>query len=91
MGRVFNKGLDEDDQKEGLLKRLKDIEDKSEEQLKAFKGKTGLKSQIDLFDKDCGFKNFKTLEKLINNKVMTDGKKLLMGLKIKYCHFLRLV
>ena len=52
MGRVFNKGLDEDDQKEGLLKRLKDIEDKSEEQLKAFKGKTGLKSQIDLFDKE---------------------------------------
>ena len=35
MGKVFNKGLDKDDQKEGLFKRLKNIEDKNEEQLKA--------------------------------------------------------
>ena len=34
LGKVFNKGLDESDQKEGLLKRLKNIEDKNEEQLK---------------------------------------------------------
>ena len=34
MGKVFNKGLDKDDQKEGLFKRLKNIEDKNEEQLK---------------------------------------------------------
>ena len=26
LGKLFNKGLDEDDQKEGLLKRLKNIE-----------------------------------------------------------------
>ena len=35
LGKVFTKGLDKDDQKEGLLKRLKNIEDKNEEQLKA--------------------------------------------------------
>ena len=34
LGKVFNKGLNEDDKKEGLFKRLKDIEDKNEELLK---------------------------------------------------------
>ena len=34
LGKIFNKGLDKDDQKEGLFKRLKNIEDKNEEQLK---------------------------------------------------------
>ena len=33
LGKVFNKGLDESDKKEGLLKRLKNIEGKDEEQL----------------------------------------------------------
>ena len=32
---MFNKGLDEDDKKEGLFKRLKSTEDKNEKQLKA--------------------------------------------------------
>ena len=27
LGKIFNKGLDEDDQKEGLLKRLENIKD----------------------------------------------------------------
>ena len=36
MGKVFNKGLNkDDDKKEGLLKRLKNIEGNNEEQLKA--------------------------------------------------------
>ena len=36
LGKIFNKGLDEEeeDKKEGILKRLKNIEDKNEEQLK---------------------------------------------------------
>ena len=34
MGKIFNKGLSEDDKKEGLFNRLKNIEDKKEEQLK---------------------------------------------------------
>ena len=37
MGEIFNKGLSEDDQKEGFFKRLKNIEDKNEEQLKLLK------------------------------------------------------
>ena len=52
MGKVFNKGSDKDGEKEGLLKRLKNIEDKNQEQLKAIKGKTGLKAQIDLFEEE---------------------------------------
>ena len=34
LGKIFNKGLHKDDQKEGLFKRLKNIEDKSEDQSK---------------------------------------------------------
>ena len=34
LGKIFNKGLDKDDQKQGLFKRLKNIEDKNEDQLK---------------------------------------------------------
>ena len=30
MCKIFNKGLSEDDKKEGILKRLKNIEDKNE-------------------------------------------------------------
>ena len=37
MGKIFNKGLSKDDQKEGFFKRLKNIEDKNEAQLKAVK------------------------------------------------------
>ena len=31
LGKIFNKGLKEDDKKEGLFKRLENIEDKNEE------------------------------------------------------------
>ena len=34
LGKIFNKGLNKDDQKEGFFKRLKNIEDKNEKQLK---------------------------------------------------------
>ena len=31
LGKIFTKGLDKDDGEEGLLKRLRNIEDKNEE------------------------------------------------------------
>ena len=37
LGKVFNKGLDESDKKEVLLKRLKNIEGKNKDQLDAIK------------------------------------------------------
>ena len=48
MGQVFNKGLDVNERQEGLFKRLKNIEDKTDNQLKAIEsqknGQSGLKS-----------------------------------------------
>ena len=35
MGKIFDKRLSEEDKKEGLFKRIKNIEGKNEEQLKA--------------------------------------------------------
>ena len=52
LSKFFNKRLKEEHKKEGLLKRLKNIEDKNEEQLKIIGKKTNIKSQIDLFDED---------------------------------------
>ena len=40
LGKTFNKGLKEEEKKEGLLNRLKIIEDKNEEPLRAVKNKT---------------------------------------------------
>ena len=34
LGKIFNKGLSEDDKKEGLFKRLENIKDKNEDQNK---------------------------------------------------------
>ena len=36
--KVFNKGLNEDDKKEGFFKRLENMKDKNEELLDAFSG-----------------------------------------------------
>ena len=36
LGKIFNKGLDEEDKKEGLFKRLENIKEKNEELLNAF-------------------------------------------------------
>ena len=40
LGKVFTKGLNKDDKKEGLFKRLKNIEDRNEELLKITKNNT---------------------------------------------------
>ena len=36
LGKIFNKGLSEEDKKEGILKRLKNIKDKHNEPLNTF-------------------------------------------------------
>ena len=46
LGKVFNKGLDESDKKEGLLKRFKNIEGKNEQKLKAIKDQGEKQLQI---------------------------------------------
>ena len=37
LGQVFNRGLEKDEKQEGLLKRLKNIEDKTDNQLDLIK------------------------------------------------------
>ena len=41
LGKIFNKGLSEEDKKEGLFKRLKNIEGKNEQQLHLIKDQGG--------------------------------------------------
>ena len=51
MGKVFNKGLSKDDNKEGLLKRLKNIEDNSEKPLEVKNNtKENIKEVTDFVD-----------------------------------------
>ena len=50
LGKIFNKGLDHSDQKEGLLKRLKKIEDKNEELLKAKNKTENIREVTDFVD-----------------------------------------
>ena len=56
LGKVFNKGLEKEDKKQELLKRLKNIEDTNEEQLQMIKNKDSkdlsIKSVTNIFDKD---------------------------------------
>ena len=70
MGKLFTKGLDKSDQKEGLLKRLKNIEDKNEELLKAKNKIENTKEVTDYADaKDA---NFRKLEIKSGNNVDYD-------------------
>ena len=59
LGKVFIKGLNESDKKEGLLKRLENIEGKDEEQLKAIKnqGEKQLQILAKIKNKAVDFKN----------------------------------
>ena len=56
LGNIFNNGLDKDDQKEGLFKRLKDIEDKNKEQLELF-SKTNKTSRFAKNESDYNYDN----------------------------------
>ena len=47
LGKIFDKGLSEDDKKEGLLKKLKNIEDKNEELLKIRNRQKNIKEVTD--------------------------------------------
>ena len=60
LGKVFNKELDESDKKEGLLKRLKNIEGRNKDQLDEIKYQG--KRQLDAIKKQ-GKKNFEAINK----------------------------
>ena len=89
LGQVFNKGLDSGEKQEGLLKRLKNIERKNEQQLDFIRD-LGNK-QLDLIGrtnvnkiKSIGFQNerLKMLEKEIKDKEKDIRKKVKINRKI---------
>ena len=75
LGQVFNKGLEKDEKQEVLLKRLKNIEDKTDNQLKENKdNQLGIKSigytvKVELSQEAKNIlEKFNNQEKLINYK-----------------------
>ena len=76
LGKGFTDGLDKSERKEGLLKRLKDIEDKSNNQLlaiknisrPAIKGRNGNGNDIDIDDDYKKIQDFK--KKVIDNGIL---------------------
>ena len=72
LGKIFNKGLHKDDQKEGLFKRLKNIEDKSEDQSK---------KQLDAIkNMNISPKPLKTIA--FFSTLSDEAKKLMTGIKL---------
>ena len=56
LGRVFNKGLSKEDKKEGLFKRLKNIDDKNEKLLEVKnKANENIKEVTDFVDQPLSF------------------------------------
>ena len=72
LGKIFNKGLSEDDKKERLFKRLKNLEDKNEKQLKAIENKN--EKQL-----DTNLKSLKSISYL--SQLSTKGKELFEKIK----------
>ena len=69
LGKIFNKGLSEEDRKEGLLKRLENINDKNEELLNAFsttnkasKNKINIQSKNLIYDSKHSFVKYKDID-----------------------------
>ena len=77
LGKIFNKGLDKDeDKKEGLLKRLKNIEDKNEELLKAKNKTENIKEVSNFVDEPLSFKARDLIEEIRAIQKDVDYKKL---------------
>ena len=77
LGKIFNKGLSEEDKKEGLLKKLKNIEDKNEQQLQVIKDQRGKQlEELKNIDKN---KTLKIIYKI--SKKNDEAKKLLPTFK----------
>ena len=69
LGKIFNKGLSEDDKKEGLYKRLENIKDKNEELIntinttnKATKNKINIQSKNLIYNSKYSFLKYKDID-----------------------------
>ena len=79
MGKIFNKGLSEEDKKERLFKRIKNIEGKNEGQLKAIEDQ-GKKQLEEIKNINVGSKPLKTISFVIT--ISDEAKKLMENIKI---------
>ena len=67
LGKIFNTGLSKDDNKEGLLKRLKNIKDKNEKPLEVKdKAKENIKEVTDFVDQPLSFEVKQLIEEINN-------------------------
>ena len=73
LGKVFNKGLKEEDKKEGILNRLENIKDKNEEQLKAIEDQ-GKEQLEEIKNINVGSKLLKTIN--FFSTISEDAKKI---------------
>ena len=71
MGKIFNKGLSEDDKKEGILKGQKNIKDKNKELIntintanKATKNKTNIQGKKLIYDGNHSFEELKNIDNI---------------------------
>ena len=77
MSNFFNKGLKEEDKKAGLLKILKNIQDKNEEQLKAIKNKTeNIKEATDLDEEPLSLEARELIEEIRTIQEDVDHRKI---------------
>ena len=77
LGKIFNKGLGkEEDKKEGLLKRLKNIEDKNEELLKVKNRTENIKKVTDFADEPLSLAAKKLIEEIRAIQKDVDRRKL---------------
>ena len=79
LGKIFNKGLSEEDKKEGLLKKLKNIEGKNEEQLKAIEDQ-GKKQLEEIKNINVGSKPLKAIS--FFSTISEEAKKLMERIKV---------
>ena len=66
LGKIFNKGLSEEDKKERILKRLKNIEDKNKVENKDIKEVTDFVDQPLNFEAEELLEEIKTIQKNVN-------------------------
>ena len=76
LGKVFNKGLDESDTKEGLLKRLKNIEDQPKITKEKKDNQLNIKSIGYTVKEELSQKAMNILNKLANQEKLIDYRKL---------------
>ena len=76
LGKIFNKGLDKNDQKGGLLKRLKNIRDKNGEPLKVKNKNESIKEVTDFIKEPLSLEAENLIEQIKIKQKDVDYRKL---------------